>query len=254
MRDRILSELEAIEAREGVRIIYACESGSRAWGMVSADSDYDVRFIYAHPPEWYLSLEPGRDVIELPVNDSLDISGWDLRKTLRLFGNSNLSLLEWLQSPIVYRERPEMVDQLRELIPTVFSPQRGYYSYWHLARNSHQRYVSGRKRTLKTFFYLLRTLLAALWIDARETPPPLDLEALAQAMLPPDLHPELHRLLAIKRAGQEKDVVEEFGPLWEFAQRELGRLETQDRHFHRTWPPMDQLNILFRKFLDDIWG
>ncbi len=75
MIERIQHSLHRIEAREGVRIVYACESGSRAWGMASADSDYDVRFIYAHRLEWYLSLEPGRDVIEEPIDERLDISG-----------------------------------------------------------------------------------------------------------------------------------------------------------------------------------
>ncbi len=253
MKNRILDELTAIEAREDVRIVYACESGSRAWGMASADSDYDVRFLYAHRPEWYLSLEPGRDVIELPISDALDISGWDLRKTLRLFGRSNPALLEWLQSPIVYRQAPEVAGPLRQLIPTVFSPERAYHHYRSQARNFHRRYTSGKERTLKRFFYLLRTLLAALWVDARETPPPITIQALADAMLPPELHPELARLLAVKRAGGEKEMVGAIGPLWDFAEAELQRLNTQEREFHRTWPPMDQLNVLFRRFLDELW-
>ena len=253
MKDRIIDELSALEEREQVRIIYACESGSRAWGMVSADSDYDVRFIYAHRPEWYLSLEPGRDVIEVPIDHQLDISGWDLRKSMRLFGQSNPTLLEWLQSPIVYREMPAIVEPLQALIPTVFAPQRVYHHYLHSARSFHRRYVSGEKRTLKGFFYALRTLLAALWVDVRENPPPMQLADLADAMLPPELLPELDRLLAIKRSGQERDVANEFGPLWAFVETELGRLLAADRHFHRTWPPMDQLNILFRQFLEDAW-
>ena len=253
MKNRILSQLTDIQAREDVRIVYACESGSRAWGMASADSDYDVRFLYAHRPEWYLSLEPGRDVIEQPIDDALDISGWDLRKALRLFGESNPSLLEWLGSPIVYRETPEVVGPMRDLIPTVFSPERAYHHYWHVARASRKRFRSGKSPTLKTFFYILRPLLAALWVDAHETPPPMALAPLAEAMLPAQLHPELARLLTVKRAGRESDVVGEFGPLWDFAEAELQRLASLDREFHRTWPPMDQLNVLFRRFLDEIW-
>ncbi len=254
MRDSILTELDAIEAREEVRIVYAVESGSRAWGMASADSDYDVRFIYAHRPEWYLSLEPGRDVIEEPISDRLDISGWDLRKALRLFGQSNPPLLEWLRSPIVYRETPEVVGPMRELIPTVFSPERAYHHYWHVARAAHKRFRSGKSPTLKTFFYILRPLLAALWVETYETPPPITIQALAEAMLPPGLHPELERLLAVKRAGGEKEAAEAIGPLWDFAEGELRRLSQQERHFPRTWPPMDQLNVLFRRFLDTIWN
>lgn len=91
MREEILKRLTDIEGEEDVKIFYACESGSRAWGFPSADSDYDVRFLYRHPEEWYLSvdLEEKRDVIERPINDDLDISGWDLRKALKLLRKSN---------------------------------------------------------------------------------------------------------------------------------------------------------------------
>ncbi len=251
--DSILQALDAIEAQHDVRVLYAVESGSRAWGMASADSDYDVRFIYAHRPEWYLSLEPGRDVIEGPISERLDISGWDLRKSLRLFGQSNPPLLEWLRSSIIYRERPEVIEPMRDLIPTVFSPQRAYHHYWHIARKSYKRFRSGQSPTLKTFFYILRPLLAALWVDLHETPPPITIQALAAAMLPASLHSELDRLLELKRASGEQEVAGEIGALWAFVEAGLHRLETQERHFPRTWPPMDQLNVLFRRFLDEIW-
>src|SRR5437879_13444130 len=101
MNNQISDELLAIEERERVRILYACESGSRAWGFPSADSDYDVRFIYVHRPEWYLSVFEKRDVIERPLKDCLDLSGWDIKKALQLLRKSNAPLLEWLGSPIV---------------------------------------------------------------------------------------------------------------------------------------------------------
>ena len=106
---RITSILKEIEARHGVAILYACESGSRGWGFASQDSDYDVRFIYQNPRNWYLSIDEKRDVIELPINDELDINGWDLRKALRLLRKSNPALFEWLSSPIVYRQDEEFV-------------------------------------------------------------------------------------------------------------------------------------------------
>ena len=80
MHDRIDAALTQIETDHQVRILYACESGSRAWGFASTDSDYDVRFIYVHPRDGYLSVFQGRDVIELPIDNVLDINGWDLRK------------------------------------------------------------------------------------------------------------------------------------------------------------------------------
>ena len=57
MKDIILRELKKIEEQENVKIIMAIESGSRAWGFASPDSDYDVRFIYVRKEEDYLKLE-----------------------------------------------------------------------------------------------------------------------------------------------------------------------------------------------------
>ena len=106
-------ELRRIEQAYDVRVLYACESGSRAWGFASQDSDYDVRFIYVHSRDWYLSIEDRRDVIEEPISDSLDISGWELRKTLRLLRKSNPPLLEWLKSPVVYAWDEEFVSDFK---------------------------------------------------------------------------------------------------------------------------------------------
>ena len=101
IRTTIAAELTRIEQAYDCEVLLAVESGSRAWGFQSRDSDYDVRFVYVHRPEWYLSvdLDLRRDVIEKPITDELDISGWDIRKTLRLFAKSNPPLLEWLGSP-----------------------------------------------------------------------------------------------------------------------------------------------------------
>ena len=121
VRARIGAELEDIEQREGVRIFYACESGSRAWGFPSTDSDYDVRFLYARPSDWYLSInvETKRDVIERPIVDVWDVNGWDIRKALQLLKKSNPPLLEWLHSPVVYRETGDFAARLRTLAAEV---------------------------------------------------------------------------------------------------------------------------------------
>src|SRR5262245_32616508 len=104
MKETIIEKLHEIELSQQVQVLFACESGSRAWGFHSIDSDYDVRFVYMHRSDWYLSIEDKKDVIELPVNEVLDISGWDLRKALKLFRSSNSVIYEWLQSPILYIE------------------------------------------------------------------------------------------------------------------------------------------------------
>jgi len=108
VRATILQCLQDIEARHRVTVLFACESGSRGWGFASPDSDYDVRFIYVNRLDWYLTVEPGRDVIEQPISGDLDVNGWDLRKTLQLLRQSNPTLLEWLRSPIVYLEEADL--------------------------------------------------------------------------------------------------------------------------------------------------
>ena len=140
---KIDSELKRIEQEEGVRILYACESGSRAWGFPSKDSDYDVRFIYVRPVDWYLSLFDKRDVIERPISDQLDINGWDLKKALNLFRKSNPPLLEWLQSPIQYMEQYGVTEQIRQLSPLTFSPRSSMYHYLHMAKGNFREYLQG---------------------------------------------------------------------------------------------------------------
>ena len=106
----IPAKLREIEAREHVRILHCVESGSRAWGFASPDSDYDVRFVYVRQPEHYLRLDKTRDVIEWQLDDTLDINGWDLQKTLRLLHRSNPTVFEWNSSPILYKTTPEWAE------------------------------------------------------------------------------------------------------------------------------------------------
>ena len=108
MRKLILEKLQEIEERENIKILHCVESGSRAWGFASPDSDYDVRFIYVRPKEFYLRLDKTRDVIEWQLDDTLDINGWDIDKTLTLLHTSNPSLFEWNSSPIVYKTTDEL--------------------------------------------------------------------------------------------------------------------------------------------------
>ncbi len=115
MREKIKLELERIEKENDVKILFAVESGSRAWGFPSKDSDYDVRFVYMHPVEWYLSIHDKRDVIEYPISDDLDISGWDIKKALQLFAKSNPALLEWIRSPIFYSKNSNFPEQLQQM-------------------------------------------------------------------------------------------------------------------------------------------
>jgi predicted nucleotidyltransferase len=178
MKERILQELSRIEREHNVRILLAVESGSRAWGFASPDSDYDVRFIYARDRDWYLSVFESRDVIEEMLPDRLDISGWDLRKTLRLFSKCNLALNEWLGSPITYSEVPEFRRQLLDLIPHFFNPIAAIHHYRSMADRALAENLKGDRIPIKKLFYILRPLLACRWIEHSRTQPPTEFEKL----------------------------------------------------------------------------
>lgn len=141
VESRIRGELRRLELVEDVTVLYACESGSRAWGFESVDSDYDVRFIYVRKTPWYLSVQRKRNVIEKPIDDELDISGWDVTKALQLLRRSNPPLLEWLQSPVVYVRKSSFVERMRGLMDEYYSPIACMYHYLHMAENNYRRYL-----------------------------------------------------------------------------------------------------------------
>ncbi|MGZ8237331.1 MAG: nucleotidyltransferase domain-containing protein [Methylobacter sp.] len=189
----IESRLAAISKEHQVNILYACESGSRAWGFPSPDSDYDVRFIYAHPWAWYLALEEGDNVIHLPIEDSpaglLDLGGWDLRKTLRLLRKSNPVIWEWLQSLICYQPgQTGRFRELRSLFDPFYSPISSCHHYLSICRNTKERELSGGHIKIKKYFYMLRPLLAAAWIEQHRAVPPMELAPLLRLL---DDQPEI---------------------------------------------------------------
>ncbi|HZT43516.1 MAG TPA: nucleotidyltransferase domain-containing protein [Chthonomonadaceae bacterium] len=200
MDETIQTVLQQIEAERGVRILYAVESGSRAWGFASPDSDYDVRFVYARPVRDYLSVNPPRDVIELPVTDLLDVNGWDLFKALLLFRKSNPPLLEWLFSPIVYWERGAFAENLRALAQSHYSARRMMYHYLNMARNAYSAIEGREEVAAKKYLYVLRPLVCIRWIEQRSTPPPTSIsEGLEGAALAHDVRVKLSELLERKR-------------------------------------------------------
>lgn len=168
IREEIILRLHQAEKEHSVKILYACESGSRAWGFESPDSDYDVRFIYAHEKDWYLSfdVERRRDVIEYPIVDEIDCGGWDIRKALHLFTRTNGALLEWLTSPIKYIETGDLANNLRDLAPTCFNKTALCYHYSHMARGNAREYLFSDKVKLKKYFYVLRPLFAIRYIES----------------------------------------------------------------------------------------
>ncbi len=204
MRGRVLEELQRIEREHQVTVLFACESGSRAWGFASPDSDYDVRFVYVHRPEWYLRVEEPRDVLERPLTDELDLCGWELRKALRLVRKSNPTLLEWLDSPLVYRQDAEAVAGLRELAVAFYSPAAVRAHYLAMMKKNYRGYLMGDEVRYKKYFYALRPLCAVRWIDQGLGRPPMVFETLLEAMLDdPAQRAEIDELLRLKRRSGE---------------------------------------------------
>jgi uncharacterized protein len=212
MRATIVQCLHGIEAEHRVKVLFACESGSRGWGFASPDSDYDVRFVYVNRLEWYLTVEPGRDVIEQPISGELDVNGWDLRKALRLLHKSNPVLLEWLRSPIVYMQDERFASQLRSLAEQHMSLDHAYHHYVSMARKNLREHLLGDVVRYKKYLYVLRPLLAARWIRAGRGAPPMRFADLAQGTLDEsDLIDEINKLLEVKmRAGESAT-----SPRWE---------------------------------------
>lgn len=171
--EKIAELLARIEAERGVRILYACESGSRAWGFASPDSDYDIRFLFARKENDYLSVAFPTDTIEVAIHDDLDPGGWDVRKALGLLGKSNGPLLEWLHSPITYRAEEDFLDRWRAAARDVFSPQHAADHYRGLAKQMTVGKLRGETVRAKDYLYALRAALAADWINAGMGIPPV---------------------------------------------------------------------------------
>lgn len=251
MRELILEKLAEIERNEDIRILHAVESGSRAWGFPSPDSDFDVRFIYVRRPEFYLKLEKTRDVIELPINDMLDINGWDLNKTLRLLHGSNPTLFEWMSSPVVYRQTA-CIDQLRPIMDQYFSCKSGLHHYLSMAEGNYRDYLKGDMVRAKKYFYVLRPILACKWILEHRTKPPMAFSELMEAELEESLKNAVEQLLNLKMNAPEIKQIPRVDEINRYLDTSFESLKEQIAAFpaehHPDWAP---LNELFRRVLKE---
>lgn len=256
VRSEILARLSRAEQEHDVRILLAVESGSRAWGFASPNSDYDARFIYVNRPEWYLSvgLEEQRDVIEYPIVDDLDVNGWDLRKALRLFWKSNPAFMEWIQSPLVYRCQGSFLDGSRALMSDVYSTESGMYHYRSMAKTNYRGYLQGGLVPLKKYFYVLRPLLAVRWMERFGTPAPIEFERLLTTIDDRVLLDAIDALLAQKRASPELGMSPQVPAIQDFIVRELDRLASivPARFERKDVEP--RLSALFRAVLREAWA
>ena len=237
-------KLAEIEREHAVTILYTAESGSRAWGFESPDSDFDVRFIYKHPQSEYLKLNERRDVIELPINETWDVSGWDLDKALRLLMRSNPTLYEWLSSPICYRDSG-FTKRIRPLLAEYFSPSKMLHHYLSMARKNMRTSLEGDTVRLKLYLYILRPLLACLWVMENESAPPVKFADLAESMLPESLKPTLEHILAEKVKSSEKAEIPRIPDIDSFAVSSVDKIQSHIESLpehRRTW---DALNAFF---------
>ena len=240
-----MNKLREIEQNENVRNLHAVESGSRAWGFASPDSDYDVRFIYVRSKDYYLRLDKTRDVIELPISEDLDINGWDLDKTLVLLHKSNPTLFEWFQSPITYI-KTDFCETVQPYLREYFYSVKGLFHYLSMAKSNYREYLKGATVNAKKYFYVLRPLLACRWIMERNCPPPMLFAELVAAELPQELKPYIDNLLDIKMNSPEVKEIPKIQAINDFIEKEIeciaSKINSTETEPSASW---DDLNKLF---------
>jgi uncharacterized protein len=247
MREIIQARLREIEASEKIAVLFACESGSRGWQFASADSDYDVRFIYLHPLEWYLSLHSKRDVIERPITEQLDIVGWEFRKALQLMQRSNPRLLEWRSSPILYHSPHPLIEQLWAQIPKYFSPSVCGQYHLRSARYYLNWAMTGDEIHVKRFFYALRSVLVLKWIEETGTMSPMNFWEKVDRVVPsPAIQDAIQQLFVAKQQTAEQASIPRMPVLEEFCSEEIARFEQVTQTFEHILGPDQPLEALFQ--------
>lgn len=251
VRTSVAVELEKIEHDHQVRILFAVESGSRAWGFPSPDSDYDVRFVYAHRMDWYLSIEPGRDVIELPISDELDIAGWDIRKALGLMLKPNPVMFEWLSSPIRYRWDEVLCKKLDEFSRKPAHSSACLHHYLNLGARQNDLHLGDRDEVyLKKYFYVLRPALAIRWMRLHpQDVPPMNVQALVEDLaLNEPVVDAIGDLIKRKSTMKEKERIARIGVIDDLMKAEFEWAESAEKEKDRR-DLADEANQLFRDIL-----
>ena len=220
IEDLISKKLKEIEEKEQVKVLHAVESGSRAWGFPSPDSDYDVRFIYVRPLEYYLGLQTKKDYIDWELDETLDINGWDLSKALQHIHKSNATMYEWMNSPVVYQTTSEW-EKVKTVASQYFSKKSAMYHYYGTANKNYHEYLMEDMVRYKKYFYVLRPILACKWIEKRITPPPVLFQELVDEVLEEEMKPVVEQLLKKKVKMSEADKGERIDKLNDYIVKHL---------------------------------
>lgn len=254
MTNQISLALAQLEKSEHMETLFAVESGSRAWGFASADSDYDVRFVYRMPKDQYLAVTPLRDVIERP-GDPMDLSGWDIKKFLFLLGNSNPSCFEWTRSPTLYYYDHRWAE-VEDVLLKFFSPRKVLPHYISMAKHNYREHMRGGQSDrvrLKKYLYIMRPLLCARWIEQHpgEGPPPMPLyDVMLGTEFPCEVWAILHQLVIRKQAGDELSEGPVSPILNGFIDREIVRLTAFADTVPHITPPLGELDEVFRRTIE----
>jgi len=255
MLEEIEKEISNLENRHEIKILLAVESGSRAWGFASTDSDWDVRYVYIHKLDWYLKIDEQKDSQEEILPNDLDLSGWELKKALRLFRKSNPPMLEWLRSPIIYAEQFSTAETLRELSGQYFNPKSCMYHYLSMARNNFREFLQKDLVKSKKYFYVLRPVLACDWIRNENSFPPMEFQDLVDSQITDGkLKTEIAALLKRKMAGEELKEEPKIEILNEFLRQKIEfykdyveQIEPNEK------PPTELLDKLFKETIYEVW-
>lgn len=247
----IIESLHHVETEHQVKILMSIESGSRAWGFESKDSDYDIRFIYVHPRDWYLSIDPGRDMIEYPIQNLIDMNGWDLKKALTLLYVSNPTLMEWIYSPIVYFEDLNFKQEIKALSTQYFSVKKAFYHYYSMAFSNYQNYLQKDRIAYKKYLYTLRPIFACFWLLEQKSQPPILFQNLMESVnTDKNIQIEIENLLTLKKHSDEKDSMPPIKALMDFIEKELQWLGLQaDKIITERNLSTEPLNECLRKYL-----
>ena len=241
--------LKSIELKKQIKILYACETGSRAWGFPSPDSDYDIRFIYMHQRDWYLSLSTKKDSIE-HMDGDLDITGWDLKKCLSLLKKSNAALIERFQSPIEYYSVPGFKEEFSNLIESYYSPTAVFYHHYSLAKNFWEELKGKEEIKLKSYFYLIRSLLSCNWIIKDKSVLPMDIEGL-MTLTDEAIRTQLRDLIKIKAGVGEKYLYPKNEALNDWIENLWNYIESSKENLGVNRTALSLLNDFFLKKVND---
>lgn len=253
MKQKIQDYLKQLEKDKKIKILLACETGSRAWGFPSPDSDYDVRLIYKHSTDWYLTLTDKKDSIELMLADNeIDITGWDVRKSLRLLRKSNAALLERIQSPYIYYGDEAFRQELNQIAPSCYSRIATLHHYLNLARRFYGDISEGKDYKLKSFFYALRSAVACCWIAARVEIPPIEFsKMLAGLSIDEKLIQRIAELIKLKATKSESYRHQGETELFDFIKANIQQAEQVSKSLPGAKFSSEELDTFFKKTILD---